>query len=66
MTAGTIAVRVIAAIGLMLVVAALVYAVSNGRVFLFPFLLLLGFPMAAVFRRRSGGPPGPPPRISLN
>lgn len=55
MTAGAIAVRVIAAIGLMLVVAALVYAVSNGRVFLFPFLLLLGFPMAAVF---AAGPAG--------
>jgi hypothetical protein len=66
MTAGTIAVRVVAAIGLMLIVAALIYALSNGRVFLFPFLLLLGFPMAAVFRRRPAAPPGPPPRISLN
>ncbi|HKU82180.1 MAG TPA: hypothetical protein VJP76_08430 [Candidatus Tumulicola sp.] len=68
MSGAPVAVRVVAAVGLMLVVAALVYAVSNGRLFLFPFLLLLGFPMAAVFRRRNDppGPPGPPPRISLN
>ena len=46
------AVRVVAALGLMLLVAALVYAISNGRFFLFPFLLLVGFPMAAVFRGR--------------
>ncbi len=64
--------RVVAALGLMLLVAALAYAVSNGRFFLFPFLLLVGFPMAAVFRGRrppppdSGEPLPPPPRISLN
>lgn len=67
----SVAVRMIAATGLMLLIAALVYAVSNGRVFLFPFLLLLGVPMAAVFRRRNeppppGSPPGSPPRISSN
>lgn len=68
MNGAPVAVRVVAAVGLMLVVAALVYAVSNGRVFLFPFLLLLGFPMAAVFRRRNDPPAGPPPgsRPSLN
>jgi hypothetical protein len=73
MSAASVAVRVVAAIGLMLVAAALVYAVSNGRLFLFPFLLIIGFPMAAVFRPRrpplppSDGPPAQPPtRISLN
>ncbi len=66
------AVRVVAALGLMAIVAALVYAIADGRVFLFPFLLLVGFPMAAVFRRRRLPPPDcddplqPPPRISLN
>lgn len=65
------AVRAVAAFGLMLLVAALVYAISNGRLFLFPFLLLVGFPMAAVFRSRRPPPPPhdplpPPPRISLN
>ena len=71
MNAPGIGVRVVAAVGLMLVVAALVYAASNGRLFMFPFLLLVGFPMAAVFRRRRPpAPPNPPlpppPRISLN
>ena len=67
------AVRAVAALGVMVLVAALVYAVSSGRLFLFPFLLLIGFPMAAVFRGRraaapppSGEPLPPPPRISLN
>ena len=66
------AVRVVAALGLVAIVAALVYAIADGRVFLFPFLLLVGFPMAAVFRTRrpplpdSGEPVPPPPRISLN
>jgi hypothetical protein len=73
--ASSVAVRVVAAIGLMLVLAALVYAVSNGRLFLFPFLLIIGFPMAAVFRPRrptpsslppSDEPPKPPSRMSLN
>lgn len=64
MNGAPVAVRVVAAVGLMLVVAALIYAVSNGRVFLFPFLLLLGFPMAAVFRRRNDPPPGPPPSLN--
>jgi len=72
--ATSVAVRVVAAIGLMLVVAALVYAISNGRLFLFPFLLLIGFPMAAVFRPRRpplqppDEPPAakPPSRMSLN
>jgi hypothetical protein len=54
----------------MLVVAAIAYAISNGRTFLFPFLLILGFPMAAIFRRRSPPPPpsgnDPPSRMSLN
>jgi hypothetical protein len=59
-----VAVRIVAGIGLMLIVGASAYAVSNGRVFLLPFLLLLGFPMAAIFRRRE--PPSDPPRISLN
>jgi hypothetical protein len=76
MNAGSVAVRVVAAIGLALIVAALVYAVSNGRLFMFPFLLLVGFPMAAVFRPRRRPrlpelpPPDeslpPPPRMSLN
>jgi len=72
MNAASAAVRVVAALGLMLIVAALVYAVSNGRLFLFPFLLLVGFPMAAVFRARRPPPPPPgeslppPPRPSLN
>jgi hypothetical protein len=70
MNAASAGVRVVAALGLMLLVAALVYAISNGRLFLFPFLLLVGFPMAAVFRTRRPPPPGeslpPPPRISLN
>ena len=72
MNAASTAVRVVAALGLMLLVAALVYAISNGRLFLFPFLLLVGFPMAAVFRPRRPPPPPldeslpPPPRPSLN
>ena len=72
MSASSLAVRIVAAIGLMLVVAALVYAVSAGRLFLFPFLLLIGFPMAAIFRPRRAPlpltkpPPKPPTRISLN
>jgi hypothetical protein len=65
-----VALRITAAIGLMLVVAAIAYAISNGRTFLFPFLLILGFPMAAIFRRRSPPPPpsgnDPPSRMSLN
>jgi hypothetical protein len=68
-TPNQIAVRVIAAVGLMLVIAALVYALSSGHVFLFPFLLILGFPMAVIFRRRPPPPPrppAPPPRMSLN
>jgi hypothetical protein len=77
MSSASTGVRVVAAIGLMLLAAALVYAVTQGRLFLFPFLLLVGFPMAAVFRPRRGPPsaqelspppesPPPPPRISLN
>lgn len=71
MNGAPVAVRLVAAIGLMLLVAALVYAVSSGRVFLFPFLLLLGVPMAAVFRRRNdpqppGAPPGSSPPMSFN
>ena len=68
----SVAVRVVAAMGLMAIVAALVYAIADGRVFMFPFLLLVGFPMAAVFRRRASSSAGlrrsapPPPRISLN
>jgi hypothetical protein len=68
-----VSVRIVAAIGIGLVFGALVYALTSGHVFLFPFLLLLGFPMAAVFRPRrpvlpSGDPPAPEPRsrISLN
>jgi hypothetical protein len=72
--ATSIAVRIVAAIGLMLVVAGLAYAISNGRLFMFPFLLLVGFPMAAIFRPRRAPlpppvdpPPQPPPsRMSLN
>jgi hypothetical protein len=71
MNAASAPVRVVAALGLVLLVAALVYAISNGRLFLFPFLLLVGFPMAAVFRVRRPPPPSgeslpPPPRPSLN
>ncbi|HEY1654635.1 MAG TPA: hypothetical protein VGF86_05950 [Candidatus Tumulicola sp.] len=66
MTGAPIAVRVVAAIGIGLVVAALGYAIASGRAFLFPFLLLLGFPMASVFRHRRNPPGETPPRISLN
>jgi len=70
MSGQSVAVRVVAAIGLALLVAALAYAVSNGRLFLFPFLLIVGFPMIAVFRPRRPPPPDnrlpPPPRMSLN
>jgi hypothetical protein len=75
LTAASVAVRVVAAIGVMSIVAAIAYALSHGRVFLFPFLLLLGVPMAGVFRTRRSPPEledgrpaaGPqPPRISRN
>jgi len=42
----------------MLAVAATVYAASRGHIFLFPFVLILGVPLAALF----GRPPAPPPR----
>jgi hypothetical protein len=35
----------------MLAVAALAYALSKGHVFLFPFVLILGVPLVALFRR---------------
>jgi hypothetical protein len=38
----------------MLAVAAIVYALSHGHIFLFPFVLILGVPLAALLRR----PPG--------
>jgi hypothetical protein len=60
MSVNEVAVRAIVALGLALVVAALIYALSSGRVFLFPFLLILAFPMIALFRKR---PPPPPPRL---
>ncbi|MGA8532721.1 MAG: hypothetical protein WB615_01290 [Candidatus Tumulicola sp.] len=73
MSRTSVAVRVVAAIGLTLVVFALAFAVSNGRLFLLPFLLIVGFPMAAVFRPRrpplpppSDGPSNPSSRMSLN
>lgn len=70
----SLAVRVVAAIGVASIVAAIAYALSHGRVFLFPFLILLGIPMAAVLRPRRTPPllenrPAPDdhhPRISLN
>jgi hypothetical protein len=52
------------------VIAALVYALTSGHVFLFPFLLILGVPMLTIFRRRPPPPPPNlpplPPRISQN
>jgi hypothetical protein len=64
-----VAVRIIVAIGLTLLVATLVYALTSGHVYLFPFLLILGFPMVTLFRPRRPPPPRPPqppPRMSLN
>jgi hypothetical protein len=65
-----VAVRAAAAMGIALIIAALGLAITNGRFFLFPFLLILGFPLAALFvRRPPSPPPNPPqnpPRISLN
>jgi hypothetical protein len=51
-------VRVVVAFGVMLAAAALAYALSRGHVLFFPFLLILGAPMALFFRRT---PPGAPP-----
>jgi hypothetical protein len=67
-SAGEIAVRAVVAIGLMLVIAALVYAVSGGHILLFPLLLVLAFPLVALFRRPPPPPTPPqsPPRISMN
>ncbi|HZY96731.1 MAG TPA: hypothetical protein VFE35_06490 [Candidatus Cybelea sp.] len=47
----------------MLVVAAIVYALSSGHVYFFPFLLILGVPLGALLRKPPAGPPSPP---SLN
>ncbi len=61
--------RVVAALTLALVIAALVYALTSGHVFLFPFLLIVGFPALMLFRKPPRQPPSPPqtpPRISLN
>ena len=62
--------RVVIALALAAVVAALVYALTSGHVFLFPFLLIVGFPMIALFRRPPRQPPPrppfPPARISPN
>jgi hypothetical protein len=44
----------------MLAVAAIGYALSRGHVFLFPFVLILGVPLAALLRR---APPGAPPSL---
>ena len=77
MTGNEIAVRVIAAIGVAVVVAALIYALSSGHVFVLPFLLILGFPMGRLLgksfmpRRDDSGSgdhrdPPDPPRMSLN
>ncbi len=44
----------------MLLAAAIVYALSSGHILFFPFLLILGAPLAALLRKP---PPGPP---SLN
>jgi hypothetical protein len=44
--------RVVAATAVMVAVAAIVYAASKGHVFFFPFILLLGVPIAALVRRR--------------
>jgi len=48
--------RVALAALLMLVAAAIVYAISSGHILFFPFLLVLGAPLALAFRR----PPRPP------
>ena len=36
----------------MLAIAASLYAISKGRVLFFPFVVILGLPLAALFRRR--------------
>jgi hypothetical protein len=36
----------------MLAVAAIAFALSRGHVFFFPFILILGLPLVALFRRR--------------
>jgi hypothetical protein len=64
-----VTIRAAAALGIALIVAAIGLAISNGRFFLFPFLLILGVPLAALFTRRPPPPPAPPqnpPRMSLN
>jgi hypothetical protein len=77
MSANQIAVRVIAAIGLAAIVAAVVYSLTSGHVFVLPFLLILGFPMGRLLGKRlppAGSSlqqydrrdPPEPPRPSLN
>jgi hypothetical protein len=41
----------------MLGAAAIVYALSGGHVYFFPFLLILGAPLAALVRKPPAGPP---------
>ncbi|MBV8196905.1 MAG: hypothetical protein JO263_02110 [Candidatus Eremiobacteraeota bacterium] len=52
--------RVAVATLLMLVAAAIAYMLSSGHVFFFPFLLILGAPLALAFRRPPPRPPLPP------
>ena len=39
------------ALAIMLAAAAIVYTLSRGHVFFFPFLLILGVPLALLFRK---------------
>jgi hypothetical protein len=41
----------------MLVAAAIVYALSSGHILFFPFLLILGVPLATLLRKPPSGPP---------
>jgi len=36
----------------MLAIAAVVYVLSRGHIYFFPFVLILGLPLAALFGRR--------------
>lgn len=38
----------------MLAVAVIVYALSHGRIWVFPFVLILGVPLLALIRPRRG------------
>jgi hypothetical protein len=54
----SVVLRILAATALMLAIAAIVFALSRGHVLFFPFLLILGVPLLALFKIR---PPSKPP-----